>query len=129
MTLLKLFRGDIVKIKGKKRHETVCIVLVDEFVHENKVRANLVVRKNLRVCLGDTVSLQPCMNIPYGKWIHILPIDNTIEEASENNFDLEITTYFKPIRPVRKGDTFLIHKGALAVEFKVVGVEPGEYCL
>ena len=35
----------------------MCIVLTDETVDENKVRMNKVVRKNLRVRLGDIVSV------------------------------------------------------------------------
>ena len=31
MDELQLFRGDTVLIKGKKRKDTVCIVLADEF--------------------------------------------------------------------------------------------------
>ncbi len=38
-----------------------------------------VVRKNLRVRLGDLVTLSPCADVPYGKRVHILPLDDTIE--------------------------------------------------
>lgn len=38
-----------------------------------------VVRKNLRVRLGDLVTLSPCSDVPYGKRVHILPLDDTIE--------------------------------------------------
>lgn len=37
------------------------------------------VRKNLRVRLGDLVTLSPCGDVPYGKRVHILPLDDTIE--------------------------------------------------
>ena len=57
MDELQLFRGDTVLIKGKKRKDTVCIVLADEFCEEGKIRMNKVVRKNLRVRLGDVVSV------------------------------------------------------------------------
>lgn len=43
--------------QGKKRKDTVCIVLTDDTVDENKIRMNKVVRKNLRVRLGDIVSV------------------------------------------------------------------------
>jgi transitional endoplasmic reticulum ATPase len=42
-------------IKGKKRHETLCIVLPDQKLAEDKIRMNKVVRKNLRVRLGGTI--------------------------------------------------------------------------
>lgn len=57
MEELELFRGDTVLLKGKKRRDTVCIVLADETCEENKIRMNKSVRKNLRVRLGDLVSI------------------------------------------------------------------------
>ena len=57
MDELQLFRGDTVLLKGKKRKDTVCIVLADENCEEGKIRMNKVVRKNLRVRLGDVVSV------------------------------------------------------------------------
>lgn len=43
--------------QGKKRKDTVCIVLTDDTVEESKIRMNKVIRKNLRVRLGDVVSI------------------------------------------------------------------------
>ena len=44
-------------VQGKKRKDTVCIVLVDDTVEEAKIRMNKTVRNNLRVRLGDIVSV------------------------------------------------------------------------
>lgn len=55
MDELNLFRGDTVILKGKKRKETVCIVLSDDTCPNDKIRMNRVVRNNLRVRLGDVV--------------------------------------------------------------------------
>lgn len=52
-----MFRGDTVLIKGKKKHETVCVAIMDEDTEDAKIRMNRVVRKNLRVKLGDVVSI------------------------------------------------------------------------
>ena len=38
-----------------------------------------VVRNNLRVRLGDVVSIAACPDVKYGTRIHVLPIDDTIE--------------------------------------------------
>lgn len=57
MAELKLMKGDIILIKGKKRHETVCVALPGK-VEEGKIQINKVVRKNLRVRLGDIVSIK-----------------------------------------------------------------------
>jgi len=40
METLQLFRGDTVLLKGKKRKDTVCIVLQDDTVEESKIRMN-----------------------------------------------------------------------------------------
>ena len=79
---LGLFRGDTVLLRGKKRKETVCIVLGDESCPNEKVRMNRSIRKNLRLRLGDVVSIQPCDDAKYGKRIHVLPIDDTVEGKS-----------------------------------------------
>ena len=56
MEELQLFRGDTVLLKGKRKKETVCIVLSnDEAVNNDKIGMNRVVRQNLRVRLGDIV--------------------------------------------------------------------------
>lgn len=48
---------------------------------------NKVVRANLRVRLGDVVSVHQCPDVKYGKRVHILPIDDTIEGVTGNLFD------------------------------------------
>jgi transitional endoplasmic reticulum ATPase len=130
MEKLELFRGDTVLVKGKKRKDTVCIVLADETCEEPKIRMNKVIRKNLRVRLGDVVSIHQCTDVKYGKRIHVLPFDDTIEGVTGNLFDVYLKPYFlEAYRPVRKGDTFLVRGGMRAVEFKVVETDPAEYCI
>ena len=87
MEELQLFRGDTVLLKGKKRKDTVCIVLADESCEEPKIRINKVVRKNLRVRLGDIVSVHQCTDVKYGKRIHVLPFEDTIEGITGNLFE------------------------------------------
>ncbi len=62
--------------QGKKRRDTVCIVLSDDTVEEAKIRINKVVRKNLRVRLGDIVSVhQVCVkpgSISAAAWMLLL---------------------------------------------------------
>jgi hypothetical protein len=45
------------------------------------------VRNNLRVRLGDVVSVHQCADVKYGKRVHILPVDDTIEGVTGNLFD------------------------------------------
>ena len=78
MNELNIMRGDTILIKGKKRRDTVCIALVDNELEDGKIRLNKVVRTNIRVRLGDLVIIHTPGDIPYGKRVHILPIDDTI---------------------------------------------------
>mmetsp|Transcript_19703 Transcript_19703/g.29162 ORF Transcript_19703/g.29162 Transcript_19703/m.29162 type:complete len:806 (+) Transcript_19703:92-2509(+) len=130
MEELQLFRGDTVLVKGKKSKDTVCIVLADDTVDDTSIRMNKVVRKNLRVRLGDLVSIAACGDVPYGKRIHVLPIDDTIEGVSGNLFDVYLKPYFlEAYRPVKKGDLFLVRQAMHPVEFKVVECDPQPYCI
>jgi len=130
MEELNLFRGDNVLLKGKKRKDTVCIVLADENLEDSKIRLNKVVRKNLRVRLGDIVSVHACGDVPYGKRIHVLPMGDTIEGITGNLFETYLKPYFlEAYRPTRAGDLFLVRGGFRPVEFKVVGVDPGEFVI
>ncbi|EDS43334.1 spermatogenesis associated factor [Culex quinquefasciatus] len=130
MDELQLFRGDTVLLKGKRRKETVCIVLSDDACPDEKIRMNRVVRNNLRVRLGDVVSIQSCPDVKYGKRVHILPIDDTVEGLTGNLFDVYLKPYFlEAYRPIHKDDTFIVRGGMRAVEFKVVGADPSPFCI
>jgi len=130
MDELQLFKGDTVVLKGKKRKETVCIVLSDDTISNEKIRMNRVVRNNLRVRLGDVVSVAPCPDVKYGKRIHVLPIDDTVEGLTGNLFDVYLKPYFlEAYRPIHKGDIFIVRGGMRAVEFKVVETDPVPYCI
>merc|ERR1711916_75182 len=91
---------------------------------------NKVVRKNLRVHLGDVVTVNSCPDVPYGKRIHVLPLDDTIEGVTGNLFDVYLKPYFlEAYRPVKKGDLFLVRQAMHPVEFKVVETDPTDYCI
>lgn len=65
MDTLQLFRGDTVLVKGKKRKDTVLIVLADDDLDDGSARMNRVVRHNLRVKHGDIITVHPCPDIKY----------------------------------------------------------------
>lgn len=69
METLQLFRGDTVLVKGKKRKDTVLIVLADDDLDDGSARINRVVRHNLRVKHGDIITVHPCPDIKYVSWI------------------------------------------------------------
>uniref|UniRef100_A0A2N9E6X3 Uncharacterized protein n=1 Tax=Fagus sylvatica TaxID=28930 RepID=A0A2N9E6X3_FAGSY len=131
METLNMFSGDAVLIKGNKRHDTVCVVVGDgEVCDVFKVLMNKVVRSNLRVKVGDVVSVHLCQDIKHGKKVHVLPLDDTVEGLTGSLFDAYLKPYFMDMnRPVRKGDLFLVKGGMRSVEFKVLEIDPGEYCI
>lgn len=130
MELLQLFRGDTVLIKGKKRKDTVLIVLADDEMDDGVARINRCVRNNLRVRLGDIVTVHPCPDIKYANRISVLPISDTVEGITGSLFDVYLKPYFvEAYRPVRKGDLFTVRGGMRQVEFKVVEVDPEEIAI
>uniref|UniRef100_A0A671P468 Transitional endoplasmic reticulum ATPase n=1 Tax=Sinocyclocheilus anshuiensis TaxID=1608454 RepID=A0A671P468_9TELE len=130
MEELQLFRGDTVVLRGRKRRQTVCIILTDDTCGNERVRMNRVTRNNLRVRLGDVISINACPDVKYGKRIHVLPIDDTIEGLTGNLFEVFLKPYFlEAYRPVHKGDIFLVRGGMRAVEFKVIETDPSPHCI
>lgn len=80
--------------------------------------------------LGDIVSVQACPDVKYGKRIHVLPFDDTVEGLTGNLFDVFLKPYFlEAYRPIRKEDMFLVRGGMRAVEFKVIETDPSPYCI
>merc|ERR1711935_662273 len=87
-------------------------------------------RNNLRLRLGDVVSVSSCSDIKYGKRIHVLPIDDSGEGLTGNWFEVYLKPYFlEAYRPIHKGDTFIVRGGMRAVEFKVIETDPAPYCI
>ena len=111
----------------------MCIALSDENTDDTKIRMNKVVRNNLGVKLGDIVTVQAIADgVPYGKAVHVLPFEDTVQGISGNMFETYLKPYFKEAyRPVRKGDTFIVREGFRPVEFKVMEIDPPEqdYCI
>ncbi|ODQ55127.1 AAA ATPase [Saitoella complicata NRRL Y-17804] len=127
METLELFRGDNVLVRGKKRKETLLVVLVDEELEDNMCRVNRVVRNNLRIRLGDIVTIHAAPDVKYAERISVLPIADTIEGITGNLFEVYLKPYFvEAYRPVKKGDLFTVRGGMRQVEFKIVEVEPGD---
>merc|ERR1719235_2985840 len=109
---------------------TVAVSLPDDEVEPAKVRMNKVMRKNLKVHLGDVVIIHNCEDCKYGKRIHVLPFEDSIEGVTGNLFDTYLKPYFmEAYRPVRAGDCFLVRQAMHPVEFKVVETDPADYCL
>merc|ERR1712216_480828 len=94
MEEMDFFRGGHVKIRGKRQKLTVAVSLPDDTCEVPKVRMNKVMRKNLKVHLGDVVIVHNCEDCKYGKRIHVLPFEDSIEGVTGNLFDTYLKPYF-----------------------------------
>lgn len=100
-------------------------------------------------------SVQACPDVKYGKRVHVLPLDDTVEGMTgwvttkktqvrihfitlnlrstwsfRNLFEVFLKPYFlEAYRPVHKGDIFLVRGGMRAVEFKVIETDPSPFCI
>ncbi|KAM3372759.1 hypothetical protein ACQJBY_019569 [Aegilops geniculata] len=127
MDALDLFNGDVVALRGKRRRETVCYAAKDESCPDGLARVNRVVRGNLRLRLGDLVTVAPCGAVKDAARVAISPFEDSVDGISGNLFDAYVKPYFIGARrPVRKGDRFVVHGHMHAVEFKVVDTDPDE---
>jgi len=127
---LSFFRGDTVLLKGKRRKDTVCIIMADESCEMEKVRVNKIVRKNLNIKIGDIVTIHQFTNLKFGKRIHVLPFSDSIESQNDNLFDEYLKPYFlDAYRPLKKGNCFSVQGPSKSVEFKVIEIDPTDYCI
>lgn len=132
MDELKIYKAETVLLKGKKRKETVAICLPDTSgtLTDDKIRMNKIVRHNVRLRLGDVVSVTKFPNVPMGKRVHILPFEDSVEGITGNLTQTYLIPYFKDVfRPIHEGDTFLVRGGFKSVEFKVVATDPEKCCI
>lgn len=79
MKELKVFNGEPVLLKGKRRNKTLLIAIKDDKLDPSKIAINKVVRNNLKVKLGDLITISVPEQVPDLKKIHILPYADTIE--------------------------------------------------
>lgn len=109
----------------------MCIALTSEDAEQDDkiILMNKVVRRNLRVRMGDVVSVHACPDeVPNAARIHVLPFADSVEGISGNITETYLVKYFRDMyRPVKKNDTFIVRENFRPVEFKVVDVDPPEY--
>jgi len=128
MKELKIFNGDPILVKGKRRNRTLLIAIKDNRLPVTKIAFNKVIRNNLKVKLGDLVSVNVAEAVPDLKKIHIIPYEDTIEGLTGNIVESHLKPYFKDVnRPLHVGNKFIIRGSFKPVEFKVMAVEPGEF--
>jgi transitional endoplasmic reticulum ATPase len=114
---IELFKGDTVMLKA--RRETVCKVEFYPFCPTERIEMNRAVRNNLRVRIGDMVSIQLCQDIDNGKHIRVSPIDDTVQGITGDLLEVYLKPYFrKHHRRVHKGDIFIVRAAMRAVNMK-----------
>src|SRR3989338_7668174 len=122
---LELFNRDNVLLRGKKLRQTVCIVLPDDDCPVDSIRMNKVVRQNLRVRLGDLVTLKPYPDLKAGVSVQFRPIDAPVSNTPGDLASVFLKPYFEDHeRPVTVGDTFVVLGQAMnaAIEFRVMEI-------
>jgi transitional endoplasmic reticulum ATPase len=135
MEALELFSGDQVLLKGKRGKKTIAVVNTDDGISDGKMRMTKVVRKNLRVKLGDSVTVSALKDVKFAKTVQVTPFADTIEGLTGDLFEVYVKPYFlERFRPLKLGDTFVARAAMRAVEFKVTSVEGADgedmdYCI
>ena len=128
MKELNVINGDPVLLKGKRRHFTMCISLRDNTIDPEKLGINKVVRNNLKLKLGDLVTVKVPEEVQNFTKVQILPYKDSIEGLTGNITQTYLVPYLKDAnRPLHVGDTFVIRGNFRPVEFKVVSAEPKDF--
>lgn len=127
MKELKLFSGDTVLLRGKKRRSTLAVVVGDEAVGQARIQMTKVVRANLRARLGDVVTISELEDVRSAKSVSVVPYSDTIEGLTGDIFEVFVKPYFAgTYRPLKVGDTFIARGGMRAAEFKVTHMEAAD---
>lgn len=127
---LDLYAGDTVLIKGKRRKESIFIILADDRIQPHKIGMNKIARKNLAAKLDDIITVNKCDDIKYGSKISIAPFDDTIEGLTGDIFTVFLKPYFtEAYRPLKVDDVFTCKGSFREVEFKVMALDPSPYCI
>jgi transitional endoplasmic reticulum ATPase len=107
MEILQLFHGDTIIVRHNifsfpcsefislllQQHDTVLIFLSSDDVEEGRIQMNKVAHNNLQVKPGDLVNIHQCLDIKYGKCVHILPFNDLIESLGGNIFEVYLKPY------------------------------------
>jgi transitional endoplasmic reticulum ATPase len=127
---LGLFRGDTALLKGKRRRDTVCIIMADESCEKEKIKINFVVRNNLNVKIGEIITIHQFSDLKFGKRIHVLPFEDSLKDRNCDFFELYLKPYFiDAYRPIKKNDKFIVNGPKGQIQFQAIEIDPMDYCI
>ena len=90
-------------MRGKKRKETICCAYRDNSIMDDQIRIHRAARADVRVRLGDAVTIRPEPNVKYASSLRVTPFEDTMPDAK--GLDLKedfLLPYFEgKFRPVR----------------------------
>lgn len=123
MNITNIQKGDIIRLIGKKNKDTVVTVLPDESLEVEAVAMTKIVRSNLRIKLGESVSIEPSKAIKYAKNVVIAPYIDTVYGMTGNISEAYLRPYFQDqYKPIRTGDSFTIRGPLRVIEFRVMSI-------
>lgn len=137
MEAMGVAHGDVVLLTRGGR-KTAAIARLDESdeAQPGIARVSTIMRRNLHLDIDDDVTVTGLgSDVPNGKFIRVLPIDDTVDDGmlSEKLFEDYLQPYFADaFRPVQQGDLFLVRsqeEGGPDIEFVVVDIDPKPYCI
>ncbi|KAK2196148.1 bifunctional P-loop containing nucleoside triphosphate hydrolase/AAA ATPase [Babesia duncani] len=117
--------GNLVRVRGRRRRDTVCTVKIDDSIVDNHAVMHANIARNLRMRNGDVLAIDSINNVQNAKLVKVLyfgdtvaPLSNMMTETGKAQmgqmlakllveyFTMEIS-YGKK-RPVRCGDHFTL---------------------
>jgi len=122
---LGISKGGHVLVTGKKGHKVLCIVIENETISDEKIGMNKLLRDNLKIEIGEFVTIHKQTRVPELTKIYIAPVAETVEGLNLPLKSTDLNTYFREkYRPVTEKQTFNFTKSGRLIELQVLNVEP-----
>jgi transitional endoplasmic reticulum ATPase len=123
MQAMGLLDGDVVSLSGKRRKKTLAIVATDKNVAPDKIRLSKMHKGNLRLRLGDSLTMTPAPSTAYAKSVQLLPFAESIRGINGDLFAFLKPYFADKYRPLYVGDVIAVPSGLKMVEFKVMSID------
>ena len=137
MEQLGFLEGDIVRLKGKRDKEALCVVKASKAVGKDGLALAGVTRTNLMLSLGDSTKAYACDDVKQATKLLVAPFEDAMGGLSVDEIHEQLVVpYFcgaegdePPYRPVSEGELLRLRHGAQIVECKVLETEPPRRCI